>query len=307
MRILIISSILLALSSCTLPFGNKTTETPVTPPVTTTQTSATIDGPVIASGSKATINYTLHEGTADGKVLETTSESVAIQYGIFTTGSTYQPFQVDIGTNSVIVGFERGLLGMKKGELKMIQVLPEDGYGTGAVLKEIPKYVIAPVFTMTQDKKLLEDTVTQTVEKSSLNDEMKNAKVGQILTGANGATAKVMESTDTSVTFEIENVDNPFYKKEVKVGAVADNAGATFKIVSITDTSVVLEVTNKESPFYNKKFDIGEKFFPIPGGPEVSIVAIGEDTVTIGETHPLAGKTLYFDVEIVDVEASKVQ
>jgi FKBP-type peptidyl-prolyl cis-trans isomerase len=43
---------------------------------------------------------------------------------------TFQPFEVIIGTNGVIPGFEKGLLGMKKGEKKTIMVPPELGYGT---------------------------------------------------------------------------------------------------------------------------------------------------------------------------------
>ena len=206
-----------------------------------------------------------------------------------------------IGSNSVIVGFEKGLMGMKKGEKKLIQVSPEEGYGTEPRLQEVPKSQIAPVFTITQPMTAFGDKVSQTIGKTELNEEMKQAQVGQTLTGANGAIAKVTAVTDNDITFEIDNVDNPFYKKAITVGATSENEGAIFKVLSIANNEVTVEVTNKQSPFYNKKFEVGESFV-LPQGGKITIAAINSGTVTIGELHPMAGKTLFFDVEITDIQ-----
>ena len=129
---------------------------------------------------------------------------------------------------------------------------------------------------------------------------MKNAVVGQTLTGANGSTAIVKAVTDTTLTLDIQNIDNPFYKKTVKVGAVADTPTATFKILKLSGTGVTLEVTNKQSPFYGKKFAAGESIT----GPQgtTTIQSIDGDQVTIAQSSPLVGKTLFFDVEILDLQ-----
>jgi FKBP-type peptidyl-prolyl cis-trans isomerase 2 len=300
MRIFIISAFLLALASCALPSGNKETPTEATQTWTETSPVAIVEK-VVSSGSLTSLNYTLRDGAADGVILETTLESVARANNLYTTGATYKPFQVMIGSNSVIVGFEKGLIGMKKGEKKLIMVPPAEGYGTEPRLQEVPKSQIAPVFTITQPMKAFGDVISQTVQKSQLNDEMKNSVLGQTLTGANGATAKVTAVTPDSITFDIENVDNPFYKKDIKVGAITENQAATFKITSIEKDEVTIEVTNKQSPFYNKKFEVGESL-ELPQGGKISIVSIDNDKVTIGEQHPMAGKTLFFDVEITEVQ-----
>ncbi len=265
MRILIISTLLLTLSSCALPFGKKdtvVTPPPVAPVVTETPVvtppATQVGEKAISNGSLAFLNYTLRDGAPDGKILETTVETVARENNLYNTGANYAPFQVMIGANNVIVGFEKGLLGLKKGERKVIQVSPEEGYGTGARFQDIPKNQIAPVFTTTQPKKIFGDVISQTVEKSQLNDEMKNAQVGQTLTGANGATAKVTAVTPETISLDIENVDNPFYKKDIKVGITAETQAANFKITNVTTDEVTVEVTNKQSPFYNKKFEVGE-------------------------------------------------
>lgn len=266
MRIFLIASVLLVtLSACSFgvsPDTNTSTSTNSGTPIASSGTAnlsdtvAKVTPNVIASGTLVTLNYTLRDGAADGKVLETTLEDVAKANNLYKTGAQYQAFQVMIGTHGVISGFEKGLLGMKKGEKKVIEVPPELGYGTGPTLREIPKYQIAPVFTMTQDKKVFGDVVTQTIEKAQLKDEMQNAKVGQVFTGANNATAKVTKVDDKTITLDIQNTDNPFYKEKLVVGTTAESAdgAATFKIVSIAGTGITLEITNKQSPFYNKKF-----------------------------------------------------
>lgn len=113
-------------------------------------------------------------------------------------------------------------MGMKVGEKKTIEVSPEEGYGTGPTLQTIPLHNIAPVFTIEQDKKVLADVVTQVVQKTDVPEDMRSAKVGQTLTGADGATGKVKAVTDSTLTIDIQNIKSPFYKKPLKVGLTSE-------------------------------------------------------------------------------------
>ena len=300
MRILLISALLLSLASCTLP-GMKNDSDDKTMTTTGTTTTGTTTS-VASTGSVLTLNYTLRSGSPDGKIEETTLESVAQANGLYNTGSTYQPFQVALGQGQVIVGFEAGLMGVTKGEKKTIKVIPSEGYGRPVV---IAKEQVAPEFTLTRDKKMFDNVLSQTIEKSQfpaeMQDKVMNAKVGDTLTGANNATAKVSAVSSGSITLAIENVGNPFYKKEIKVGAVATSTGADFKILSIEGTGVTLQITNKESPFYGKTFAVGESATPA-NGKKIMIKEIGDTTVTILADHPFMDKDLYFDIEIVDIQ-----
>lgn len=305
MRILIASLVLLTIASCTLTnkaiinTDTKSTTTEVTSGATVEKVTPT----EVADGTYVTLNYTLRDGAADGKVLETTVYSVGQSNG-FTgkTESDYTPFSVMVGSQQLIPGFEQGLIGMKKGDKKTIEVPPELGYGTGPVLSTIPKFQIAPVFTMVQDKTIFADVLTETVSRDQLPDDMKTAIVGQVFTGANNATAKVMAATETDITLEIQNTNNPFYKKKIVVGATAESAdqGASYKITKIAGTGVTIEVTNKNSPFYNKNFSVGETL-DLPSG-KVEIKEIKDEEVVIAQSHPMAGKTLFFDIEILDIK-----
>lgn len=176
MRLLLTSLLLLSLASCTLPWSQTTESTPTSPSTASSSTGVAI------TGSLLTLNYTLHSDTADGKVEETTIQSVAQANGLYQSGTTYKPFQVALGQSQVIVGFEKGLMGMKKGEKKIIKVIPSEGYGRPVV---VPKEQIAPEFSITRDKSLFADTVTQTIEKSKFPAEMQaqvmKATVGETL------------------------------------------------------------------------------------------------------------------------------
>ncbi len=300
MRFLVIFSVLSLLTACSFGMSNDSSSS-----------SGSVSGDTVAKitpteakdGTLVTLNYTLREGSKDGKILETTVKDIAIENGMASTGTEYQPFQVMLGSKSVIPGFEKGLMGMKKGEKKTIEVSPEMGYGTGPTLQTVDKKEIAPVFTVEQDKKLFEKTITQTVERTQLPENMKEATLGQTLTGANGSTtAKVIKADKDTVTLEIQNVANPFYDKKVAVGVTAEDlrADATYKILKINGTGITLEVTNRASPFYNKKFAVGEKVETRQG--KIGITAIDGDDVTLAIEHPLMGKTLFFDVEIIDLQ-----
>lgn len=303
MRILIISLSLLALASCT--FGGSKTPVATTNTGTTDTSGSTVQKAApteVAKDTYVTLNYTLHDGSPDGKILETTVYSTAQANGMSGSESNFQPFSTMIGTKQVIPGFENGLIGMKKGEKKVIEVLPEVGYWTGPVISMVPKYQIAPVFTITQDKKIFSDVVTETVSRDKLPENMKDATVGQVFTGANNATAKVTAVTNSGITLAIENTTNPFYKKSVVVGAVSDvpEQGVSYKITAINGTGVTIEVTNKNSPFYNKKFAVGESI-ELPSG-KLEIRDIQQDEVEVAQYHPMMGKTLYFDVEVLDIK-----
>lgn len=309
MRILILSLVLVGLSSCTMKPENK--ETVVVPPVvisaetpavqTWTVEPTQLVEKVVGSGSLTSLNYTLRDGSPDGKILETTLESVAKMNNLYLSGMEYKPYEVLIWSKRTIVGFEKGLLGMKKGEKKMIQVSPEEGYWTTPQPQEIAKSKIAPVMTMTQPMSAFGDTIIQKMNKSELNDELKQSEVGKTITGQDGSVAKVIAVTENDITFEIENKSNPFYKKQIAPWMVVEDDSVAFKIVSIENDQVNLEITNKMSPFLNKKFAVGESItFPQWG--KITITGITDEVVSFNEEHPMMGKTLFFDVEILDIQ-----
>jgi len=75
---------------------------------------------------KVRVDYILE---VNGKVVDTTFEDVAKKNEIFSNFIVYEPLEFEIGSGQVIRGFEKAIMGMKKGEEKEIIVKPEEGYG----------------------------------------------------------------------------------------------------------------------------------------------------------------------------------
>jgi hypothetical protein len=55
--------------------------------------------------------------------------------------------------------------------------------------------------TMTQPMSAFADTITETVNKSELNEELKQSQVGKTITGQDGSVAKVVAVTENDITF----------------------------------------------------------------------------------------------------------
>lgn len=198
---------------------------------------------------------------------------------------------------------------MKVGEKKTIEVLPADGYGEATVVRTVKEWEVAPKFTLTTDLSRFQDTVSETVQKNMLGEEGKNLVVGQTLTGGANVTAKVVKIDGEMVTLEIQNRDNPFYGKKLTNGATVEKDKIKFTIKDIQEQNITLNIENGNSPFAGKDFVVGATA-PMPsleGTPSPGMIKVlsmsGQDvTLEIPNMNPLAGKTLYFDVEVLTIE-----
>ncbi len=300
-KLLVVAS-LLFISSCTLWNNEAPTVTPPAPKpvVTPTPTPTTPEAP---KNSTVSLNYTLREWSPTGKVLETTLVDVAQANGLYQSGARYQPFQFPLGANAVVPGFERGVMTMKAWERKIIEVLPKDGYGEATKIETIKNYEIAPKFSVTTDRQKFADNITETVTLSALGEQGKNLVVGQTLTGWANMVAKVAKIDGQNVTLNIDNKDNPFYGKTLAVGLTATKDKAKFTVRALTETWVTLEIENGNSPFTGKEFVVGAQATLPKDGWTLTVKAINGDDITIEvpNTHPLAGKTLYFEVDVLSI------
>jgi len=83
----------------------------------------------IENGKTVKVNYKL---TVDGELVDTSEGR--------------EPIEFEIGKKQMIPGFEKALIGMKKGDKKSFQITPEDGYGqeNPQAYQEVPKDKLPP-------------------------------------------------------------------------------------------------------------------------------------------------------------------
>jgi hypothetical protein len=114
------------------------------------------DDNVIDIGDCADVHYTALF-KSNGTVFDTTYESIAQKWGIINANMVYEPLKVFVNPNqnlsipkgcenyssSMIKGVINGLIGMKKGEKKLITIYPEDSYGIWNVT-QAEEYGLSP-------------------------------------------------------------------------------------------------------------------------------------------------------------------
>jgi hypothetical protein len=125
--------------------------------------------------------------------------------------------------------------------------------------------------------------------------------VGNMLVGANGKKARIIGIEGERVTLRIDNRDNPFYKKSKKVGTTVKKDDVIFRIILENTDSYTLQVRNMKSPFYKKPWKVGA-MVKTSDGTIIKILKINPDTVDIDTRHPMVGKTLTFNINIISIQ-----
>jgi len=97
-------------------------------PKETVKNSAVV---IVKQGDKVKVDYT--GSFDDGKVFDSSEKHGA-------------PLEFEVGKGMIIPGFEKALIGMKKGEEKTIHLEPGDAYGdhNPAMIKKVPKDQLPP-------------------------------------------------------------------------------------------------------------------------------------------------------------------
>jgi len=90
---------------------------------TTNKTQKTVE-----SGITVTVDYV--GKLQDGTVFDTSIESIAKESGKYSSGRNYNEWLTfTAGAGQMIAGFDQGVIGMKVGETKTVEIEPKDAYG----------------------------------------------------------------------------------------------------------------------------------------------------------------------------------
>lgn len=89
-------------------------------------------------GDTVFVNYTGH--TLDGKVFDSSIQTVAQQAGLQQPGRTYEPLKFAVGAGSVIKGWDEGLLLMNEGAKAKFLIPSELAYGSEGAGQDIQPF-----------------------------------------------------------------------------------------------------------------------------------------------------------------------
>lgn len=265
----------------------------------------------VKTGDNITVDYT--GSYENGKVFDTSIENVAKANDLSPRG-IYEPLKFKVGQkpSAVIEGFDKGVMGMKKGQTKTFIIPPEEAYGPidPSLIRATPIIFGIPA-TMTIPKEL--DITRDQFEKvygtnHSIGDTIIYPNSNINLTIKN-ITSKVSVVRNLSKGFNVWNADAPWNETVIKV----DDKNITLK-PNITKNEII-ELPG--APFSITVVDINEtnitiKYNPIPettvdlpgifGQMVPTKISFNETSMIMDQNPEIAGKTLIFNVTLVSID-----
>lgn len=255
-------------------------------------------------GDNVSVDYTGH--TIDGKVFDTSIESVARQNNIFDPQKSYQSLNFTIGKAQVIKGFDDGIIGMKVGDKKTLTISPDLGYGP-IDPKKIQVFPIVQSIPVTATaSKFLEVPAEQF--NSSFGP---NHNVGDNVNIPNTNVNLTVKSFGTNVSL--------IYNLPVGYKIVQNGAPWNETVSSIDDKNITFKIDAKKNDIVNiqnapwnttvidvNNTDIILRHNAIPdkeiAGPFGTVrIHFNETSIIIDQNNKLAGKTLIFDVTLKSI------
>ncbi len=193
------------------------------------------------------------------------------------------PLEFVIGRGSMIKGFEDAVVSMKVGEKKKIRLEPKDAYGEEYIeqTKSIEDY--KEVVTQTVPANALTGNLEQKIPKDQAQQLFGSLEVGTEKK-IGEASLKILSVSGTEAVISINDPKAPFYGKKIAVGMTTTaQDGSQITVKKITDKNVDVDIKPKQ---------------------EVISKTDKEITLKVKNPHPLAGKALNFEIELLEIKSA---
>jgi FKBP-type peptidyl-prolyl cis-trans isomerase 2 len=265
----------------------------------------------VKKGDNISVNYV--GSFEDGKVFDTSIESVAKANDLFTQGAKYEPLNFTVGKtpSAVIPGFDEGVIGMKLGQTKKLTIPPEKAYPINPDMIEV-------------------SPIIQELPATRMIPEVFNVSISQFeqYFGKNHSAGDTVQIPDTNINLTATNITSSevSLKYKLKEGSNIWDSRAPWNetVVLIKDKNITIRpnITLNEivqfqgAPFNSTVIDINDKNItlrhnPIPpttvtvpgmfGQMEHMKISFNETSVIMDRNSEVAGKTLIFNVTLISI------
>lgn len=264
--------------------------------------SGCVEQKTVKIGDNISVDYT--GSLTNGKVFDTSIESIAKEYNLSTPDTDYKPLQFTVGKGKVIKGFDEGVVGMKVGESKTLTIPPEKGYPKDPqLIQTVP--IIQNVPTTRSFPKAFEIPVGQFDKIFGYHKIGEDVKIPD--TNIN-LTIQSITTSNVSVSYNL-NVGNyvsqlPWNETVIKI----DDKNITTK--SAVKKNDIIQL--KGAPWTTTVIDVDEENMTLRHNniPDTDIqAALGpikvhfNDTfITLDQNNEIAGETLIFNVTIRSIK-----
>lgn len=253
----------------------------------------------VEEGDQVTIDYLGR--LEDGSVFDTSNEDYAKKYGLYNENKQYGALTVTVGKGQLIRGFEQGLLGMTLDQQKRITVAPEDGYGQPDLsklqeisrVKEIPRVQeLNLLFNVTfgqfaavfHKEPIKNDVVTGDISPWPYRVVAIQGNIVYIRAVINQGRQYVIPKTPWNSTAIVVTDVTARLRQDPTQESVQTELGMA--TITVTGNKLIFFLTPNVGDVVATKEGRG------------IVKSIEEDRIIIDNNHPLAGKTLIFDVVV---------
>jgi peptidylprolyl isomerase len=262
----------------------------------------------VKSGDTIFVDYVGR--TVDGKVFDTSNESVAKQNDMYITNRTYRPIKFTVGKGEMIPGFDEGVIGMKVGEMKTLTIPPEKGYGVidpgkistypiiesipatktiPSVLEEIPAGEFESLFGQNLTNLTVGDKVR--IPGTNINLTVKSISANVSLAYDLTVGYKILETgaewNQTVVSIDGKNITT---RADVKKNDIVQEQGAPWNTTVINVNSTTITIRHNAIP--------DTEIPTMSGGMRIHF---NETAITIDQNNKFAGKTLIFEFTLISI------
>lgn len=201
------------------------------------------------------------------------------------------PLEFVVWQGTMIKGFEAAVVTMEIGEIKKVRLEPSEAYGEEFIEQTQPLSEYKEIITQEVPKNALTGNLEQNVSKEQAESLFWSLEVGAVKNIGEAAlkVLSIAQTGETPVMISINDPKAPFYGQVITVWAKAlaqDGSEIIVKnIIENKDKEIMVEVDIK---------------------PLIEIVKKTETDITfkVKNPHPLAGKALNFEVELLEIKKS---
>jgi FKBP-type peptidyl-prolyl cis-trans isomerase 2 len=257
----------------------------------------------VKTGDNISIDYT--GSLEDGKVFDTSLEKVAQENGLFDPQREYIPLQFTVGKMKVIKGMDDGVIGMKVGDSRTLNIPPENAYGMinpdliqvypiiQVIPTEFPLIVEVPIEKFegtfgTEHKK--GDVVT--IPNSKINMTIVNMTSNVSLSYDFKVGEQIPSNApwnETVVKIEDENFSVAYSVKKDDI-IQFENVPWTTTVINVNDQNMTLRHNAVPDTEIQTMFGTPIK------------VHFNETSIIMDHNHKLAGKTLIFNITLKSID-----
>ena len=259
----------------------------------------------VKTGDNISVDYT--GSFPNGKVFDTSIESVAKENNLSMEGREYKPLKITVGKKQVIQGFDEGMIGMNVGETKTLIIPPEKAYGPSnpRMIQVIP--------------------ILENVPITRVLPNVFEVPVGQFerVLGQNHTIGDIVRIPDTNLNLTIKNISsNVSLSYNLKMGDEIWSARAPWNetVVKIDNKNITLRANVKQNDIVqlqgapwnttvigldNVNITLRHNPIPetvIPGMFGQLKVRFNETSIIMDQNPELAGQTLIFNVTLRSID-----